>query len=239
MEHKLRINVVCSSRDRRFLVLAEKKWTVSIFRKITEDVFHELYPDEPKIKISGIQNEFHFDIPLNYKVEEVMVDSGLVFVVEKESSFLDVKRTTANDIESFNGDNQGHRHTREKTKTARKRSNSVKTLTQKCVNVENGDTSCTLIDAVTSTTNPTQATCLMPQVIERISEDSEVDIESIDDTATPSFQASSNMTGVKRRINERKTCQQLLRKARKLKNATQKTPQLIQKRIHNSGALQK
>lgn len=120
MEHKLRINVVCSSRDRRFLVrktfrfslsyeapllsslvfelrsliqvLAEKKWTVSTFRKITEDVFHELYPDEPKIKISGIQNEFHFDIPLNYKVEEVMVDCGLVFVVEKESSFLDVKR---------------------------------------------------------------------------------------------------------------------------------------------------
>lgn len=146
-----------------------------------------------------------------------MVDSGLVFVVEKESSFLDVKRTTANDIELFNGDNQGHHHTREKTKTARKKSNSAKTLTQKCVNVENGDTSCTLIDAVTSTTNPTQATCLMPQVIERISEDSEVDIESIDDTATPSFQASSNMTGVKRRINERKTCQQLLRKARKLK----------------------
>lgn len=237
MEHKLRINVVCSSRDRRFLVLAEKKWTVSTFRKITEDVFHELYPDEPKLKISGIQNEFHFDLPLNYKVEEVMVDSGLVFVVEKESSFLDVKRTTANDIELFNGDNQGHHHTREKTKTARKKSNSVKTLTQKCVNVENGNTSCTLIDAVTSTTNPTQATCLMPQVIERISEDSEVDIESIDDTATPSFQASSNMTGVKRRINERKTCQQLLRKARKLKNATQKTPQLIPKRIHNSGAL--
>lgn len=55
-------------------------------------MFHELYPDEPKIKISGIQNEFHFDIPLNYKVEEVMVDCGLVFVVEKESSFLDVKR---------------------------------------------------------------------------------------------------------------------------------------------------
>lgn len=166
-----------------------------------------------------------------------MVDSGLVFVVEKESSFLDVKRTTANDIELFNGDNQGHHHTREKTKTARKKSNSVKTLTQKCVIVENGDTSCTLIDAVTSTTNPTQATCLIPQVIERISEDSEVDIESIDDTATPSFQASSNITGVKRRINERKTCQQLLRKARKLKNATQKTPQLIPKRIHNSGAL--
>ncbi|KAK2564339.1 hypothetical protein P5673_012603 [Acropora cervicornis] len=239
MEHKLRINVVCSSRDRRFLVLAEKKWTVSTFRKITEDVFHELYSDETKLKISGIQNEFHFDIPLNYKVEEVMVDSGLVFVVEKESSFLDVKRTTANDIELFNGDNQGHHHKREKTKTARKKSNSVKTLTQKCVNVEIGDTSCTLIDAVTSTTNPTQATCLMPQVIERISEDSEVDIESIDDTATPSFQASSNMTGVKRRINERKTCQQLLRKARKLKNATQKTPQLIPKRIHNSGALKK
>ena len=55
-------------------------------------MFHKLYSDESKLKISGIQNEFHFDIPLNYKVEEVMVDSGLVFVVEKESSILDIKR---------------------------------------------------------------------------------------------------------------------------------------------------
>ena len=69
---------------------------------------------------------------------------------------LFTSRTTANDIELFNGDNQGHHHTREKTKTARKKSISVKTVTQKCVSVENGDTSCTLIDAVTSTTNPTQ-----------------------------------------------------------------------------------
>lgn len=65
-------------------------------------------------------------------------------------------RTTASDVELFNGDNQGCHAARETTKTARKRSNSVKTLTQKCINVENGDTSCTLIDAVTSTTNPTQ-----------------------------------------------------------------------------------
>ena len=67
-------------------VLAEKEWTLSSFRKCTEDVFHRLYPREPRLKISGIQNEFHFDIPLSYKVDEVLVDTGLVFAMEKEVS---------------------------------------------------------------------------------------------------------------------------------------------------------
>lgn len=78
-------------------VLAERQWTLSSFRKCTEDVFHRLYPDEPKIKISSIQNEFHFDIPLNYKVDEVLVDAGLVFIIEKEVSLLKTLR-----LESIN-----------------------------------------------------------------------------------------------------------------------------------------
>lgn len=71
-----------------FQVVAEREWTLSIFLKCTEDMFHSLYPHDPKLKVAGIQNEFHFDIPLNYKVEEVLVDAGLVFILEKEVSLF-------------------------------------------------------------------------------------------------------------------------------------------------------
>ena len=65
-------------------VLADREWTLAAFREHTEDVFHTLYPDEPQLKVSGLQNEFHFDIPLSYKVDEAMIDTGLVFILEKE-----------------------------------------------------------------------------------------------------------------------------------------------------------
>lgn len=64
-------------------VLAEKEWTLAAFRRHTEDVFHKLYPNEPKLKISGLQNEFHFDMPLIYKV-----DAGLVFILEEEVNLM-------------------------------------------------------------------------------------------------------------------------------------------------------
>ena len=69
-------------------VLAEKEWTLAAFRRHTEDVFHKLYPNEPKLKISGLQNEFHFDMPLIYKVDETFVDAGLVFILEEEVNLM-------------------------------------------------------------------------------------------------------------------------------------------------------
>ena len=73
-------------------VLAEREWTMATFRKCTEDVFKRLYPDEPKLRISSLQNEFHFDIPLSYKVDDVLVDAGLVFAVEEEISLVNSLR---------------------------------------------------------------------------------------------------------------------------------------------------
>ena len=61
---------------------------MATFRECAEVVFDRLYPHEPKLRISGLQNEFHFDIPLSYKVDEVLVDAGLVFVIEKEVSLM-------------------------------------------------------------------------------------------------------------------------------------------------------
>lgn len=69
-------------------VLAEREWELATFRKHTEDIFHLLYPEEPQLRISGLQNEFHFDLPLSYKVDEALIDTGLVFAMEKEGSLL-------------------------------------------------------------------------------------------------------------------------------------------------------
>ncbi|XP_068674781.1 uncharacterized protein [Montipora foliosa] len=245
MTTKLRINVVCSSRDKRFLVLAEKEWPVSMFGKSAEDIFHRLYPDEPKLEISSIQNEFHFDIPLNYKVEEVMVDSGLVFVEERKSSYLYImsqliseeptSKTNTSDQELLNSPDSRQYPATKKTKAVRKKSRSVKIQTRKCNHgkgIGEGNSS----NTVTSTTSPSQAdqaTSLMPQVIQRISEDSEVDIESVDDSATPSWPAPLSKTEVKGRANGKKASQQLLRRARKVKRNGQKSTQLVPTRIHN------
>ena len=73
-------------------VLAEREWELASLRKHTEDIFHLLYPEEPQLRISGLQNEFHFDLPLSYKVEEALIDTGLVFVLEKEVSFMESLR---------------------------------------------------------------------------------------------------------------------------------------------------
>ncbi len=73
-------------------VLAEKEWTLVTFREHTEDIFHLLYPEEPQLRISGLQNEFHFDLPPSYKVDEALIDTGLVFAIEKEVSLLKLLR---------------------------------------------------------------------------------------------------------------------------------------------------
>jgi len=73
-------------------VLAEREWELATLRKHTEDIFHSLYPEQPQLRISGLQNEFHFDLPLSYKVDETLIDTGLVFVIEKEVSFLESLR---------------------------------------------------------------------------------------------------------------------------------------------------
>ena len=73
-------------------VLAEREWELASLRKHTEDIFHLLYPEEPQLKISGLQNEFHFDLPLSYKVDEALIDTGLVFVKEKEVSLMESLR---------------------------------------------------------------------------------------------------------------------------------------------------
>ena len=69
-------------------VLAEREWELATLRKHAEDIFHSLYPEEPELRISGLQNEFHFDLPQSYKVDEALIDTGLVFVIEKEVSLL-------------------------------------------------------------------------------------------------------------------------------------------------------
>ena len=55
-------------------------------RQCTEDVFHRLYPTEPEMHLSAMQNEFHSDIPLNYQVGDVLADAGLIFAVEEENA---------------------------------------------------------------------------------------------------------------------------------------------------------
>jgi len=229
MERKLRVNVVCSSRDKRFLVLAEREWTLSSFKNCTEEVFRRLYPHEPKLIISGIQNEFHFDIPLSYKVDEVLVDTGLVFIIEKEVSLLkSLSQTTSaesnsptnpSDMKSLNDSTQSLPG--KKTKPFKKTSRSVKIQT----NNSHGTVVSSSSNKVTSTTSPTlteQGDSLMPQIVEKISEDSDVDVEGVDDSITQSLDGGSNdlHVGIKRKPTGRKASQLLLRKARKLKKKT-------------------
>ena len=73
-------------------VLAETDWELATLTKHAEDIFRLLYPEEPQLKISGLQNEFHFDLPLSYKVDEALIDTGLVFVLEKEVSLMESLR---------------------------------------------------------------------------------------------------------------------------------------------------
>ena len=68
-------------------VLAERDWTLKTFKDCAENVFERLYPEEAQLRIVGLQNEFHFDVPLHYRIEDTLVDSGLVFAVEQELGF--------------------------------------------------------------------------------------------------------------------------------------------------------
>lgn len=232
MAKKLRINVVCSSRDKRFLVLAEREWKLATLRKHTEDIFHSLYPEEPQLRISGLQNEFHFDLPLNYKVDEALIDTGLVFVIENEVSLLtslsqSAESNSKRDTSQYN--NQSDRKSRDdsaqplqrkRKKIVRKTSGLVKIPTSQ----SDGITDISSSDKVTSTTSPTvaeQEASLMPQIVEKISEDSEVDVESVDDSAPQTLQrASNNVVVMNRKATVRKTSQRVLRKARKIQNRT-------------------
>lgn len=229
MERKLRINMVCSSRDKRFLVLAEREWTMATFRKCTEDVFKRLYPDEPKLRISSLQNEFHFDIPLSYKVDDVLVDAGLVFAVEEEISLVNslsvvppeesqLKSMTSNvNEEEFLKDYSSGPSRRKRAKSIKKSSRSVKIQTHLSGKAVDSSSS-TRVSSTTSPTSMDQASSMMPQIVEKISEDSEVDIESVDDSIIQSFENTSNTTTeAKRKVSNKKASQQLLRKARKLK----------------------
>lgn len=231
MAKKLRINVVCSSRDKRFLVLAEREWKLATLRKHTEDIFHSLYPGEPQLRISGLQNEFHFDLPLNYKVDEALIDTGLVFVIENEVSLLtslsqSAESNSKRDTSQYN--NQSDRKSRDdsaqplqrkRKKIVRKTSGLVKIPTSQ----PDGITDISSSNKVTSTTSPTvaeQEASLMPQIVEKISEDSEVDVESVDDSAPQTLQQASNNVVMNRKATVRKTSQRVLRKARKIKNKT-------------------
>lgn len=228
MERKLRINMVCSSRDKRFLVLAEREWTMATFRKCTEDVFKRLYPDEPKLRISSLQNEFHFDIPLSYKVDDVLVDAGLVFAVEEEISLVnslsvvppeesELKSKTSNvNEEEFLKDYSSGPSRRKRAKSIKKSSRSVKIQTHLSGKAVDSSSS-TRVSSTTSPTSMDQASSMMPQIVEKISEDSEVDIESVDDSIIQTFENTSNTKEAKRKVSNKKASQQLLRKARKLK----------------------
>lgn len=195
MAKKLRINVVCSSRDKRFLVLAEKEWTLAAFRRNTEDVFHKLYPNEPQLKISGLQNEFHFDIPLSYKVDETLIDAGLVFILEEEmnllaslshtssveTSTMECKRKVPGEIKKYDDDDAARqKSSKKRLKAVKKTSKSKKIRTSTVDKIEESSPN----NRVTSTTSPTgvELASLLPQIVEKISEDSEVDIESVEES---------------------------------------------------------
>ncbi|KAJ7362051.1 hypothetical protein OS493_013139 [Desmophyllum pertusum] len=231
MARKLRVNVVCSSRDKRFLVLAEGEWTLGTFRENTEDIFHRLYPEEPQLRISSLQNEFHFDLPLSYKVDEALIDTGLVFVMEKEVSLL----TSLSQVSNAETKSKTHKYTnrsdmqsnddstqpspRKRAKVVKKTSRLAKIRTSH----PGGMADCSSNNRVTSTTSPTlteQEASLTPQIVEKISEDSEVDIESVDDSTAQLQGALNNIAPIKRKAPGRKTSQKILRKARKIKSKT-------------------
>ncbi|XP_078347280.1 uncharacterized protein LOC144632484 [Oculina patagonica] len=230
MAKKLRINVVCSSREKRFLVLAEKEWTLATFREHTQDIFHLLYPEEPQLRISGLQNEFHFDLPPSYKVDEALIDTGLVFAIEKEDSLLKSLShvsTVETNLQKYKYTNQSDRQLKDSTQHLPRKRKKIVKKTSKSKKIPtshpNGVTDSSLSNRVTSTTSPTlaeQEASLMPQIVEKISEDSEVDVESVDDSTTQTLQKASNNTVIKSKATGRKTSQQLLRKARKMRNKT-------------------
>lgn len=104
-------------------------------------------------------------------------------------------------------------------KIVRKTSGLVKIPTSQ----PDGITDISSSNKVTSTTSPTvveQEASLMPQIVEKISEDSEVDVESVDDSAPQTLQRASNNVVMNRKATVRKTSQRVLRKARKIKNKT-------------------
>ncbi|CAH3020471.1 unnamed protein product [Porites evermanni] len=191
-------------------VLAEREWTMATFRKCTEDVFKRLYPDEPKLRISSLQNEFHFDIPLSYKVDDVLVDAGLVFAVEEEISLVnslsvvspeesELKSKTSDvNEEEFLKDYSSGPSRRKRAKSIKKTSRSVKIQTHLSGKAVDSSSS-TRVSSTTSPTSMDQASSMMPQIVEKISEDSEVDIESVDDSIVQSFENTSNTTEAKRK----------------------------------------
>ncbi|RMX61170.1 hypothetical protein pdam_00005658 [Pocillopora damicornis] len=228
MAEKLRINVVCSSRDKRFLVLAEKEWTLAAFKRHTEDVFHKLYPNEPKLKISGLQNEFHFDMPLIYKVDETLVDAGLVFILEEEVNLMaSLSHTSSTETNSLEckfkvlGDTRKHDETAQQ-KSPQKRLKAVKKTSKRKkihTSTRNKFEESSPNNRVTSTTSPiaVELASLLPQIVEKISEDSEVDIESVEDS-TAQLQGKPDNTLRKEAATTKKKSQLLLRKARKIKS---------------------
>lgn len=230
MAKKLRINVVCSSRDKRFLVLADREWTLAAFREHTEDVFHTLYPDEPQLKVSGLQNEFHFDIPLSYKVDEAMIDTGLVFILEKEVNlFASSSHTSSLETNTVQYKRKNHysdtrKHNDNALPFPRKRLKVVKKTSRLKISPTSnpdGIKDCSPHNRVTSTTSPTlpEQASLLPQIVEKISEDSEVDIESVEDS-TAQLQGVPDNNSRKKKATTKKTNQLLLCKARKMKNKT-------------------
>jgi len=212
-------------------VLAEREWELATLRKHTEDIFHSLYPEQPQLRISGLQNEFHFDLPLSYKVDETLIDTGLVFVIEKEVSFLESLSQSAetnskryasqynNQSNRKSRDDSTQPSSRKRKKIVKKTSGSVKIPTSP----PDGITEISSSNRVTSTTSPTvaeQEASLMPQIVEKISEDSEIDVESVDDSAPQTLQQASSSIVMNSKANGRKTSQQLVHKARKMKNKT-------------------
>lgn len=68
--------------------MAEEDWNLEDVKECIELVFHKLYPSEKALKVSNLQNEFHFDLPQDYFVKETLADAGLVFAVEQEQSII-------------------------------------------------------------------------------------------------------------------------------------------------------
>ncbi|XP_032233091.2 uncharacterized protein LOC5508449 [Nematostella vectensis] len=181
MAYKLRLNVVCPSRDKKFLVIADEDWTLEDVKSCTEVIFSKLYPEEPSLTVSKLQNEFHFDLPLDYCAGDALVDSGLVFAIEDEVPVT--PRNIAVSTATQKPENLLNKPKRLKKKHKPRR--------KKFLAKKKGKSRCMSSDKVTSTTGPTASQAqpdvhqdcnLLPQVVQRISsEDIEVDIETIEE----------------------------------------------------------
>ncbi|KXJ28611.1 uncharacterized protein LOC110238309 [Exaiptasia diaphana] len=181
MASKLRLHVVCTSRDKRFLVLADENWCLEDVKECIELVFLKLYPSEQTLKVCKLQNEFHFDLPLDYCVGDTLTDAGLLFAIEED------QKDDRNPPSILPGASDLYCQKNTKKPERKNKVKSPRRASKRKIST-GSDGDGTSSNAVTSTTDSPLSSVkdcienLMPQVIERVPcEDCDVDIETLED----------------------------------------------------------